>query len=237
MNLSFLKSIHHSILEHPMLTALLAVLLLCVLLWLKGGAMWRAIVLAVIVSGICVSSFKWGPLLGGPDQWNVLISVATLLAVLAALLSDVIGKLVYRERISVYVGADLIDFVHGVRWVRGRITNSGDRAVERCRVKVLTVEGQPSRIENGLLQWHGGKREPITLSSQEHLIFDIGTRSADQGSPLQLLAYIGPNEVSHDLAAAHTYRLGLAIYGDNIRTRMNTVAITIGAAAHEIEFP
>ena len=30
-------------------------------------------------------------------------------AVLAALLSDVIGKLVYQERISVYVGADLID--------------------------------------------------------------------------------------------------------------------------------
>jgi hypothetical protein len=122
VNLAFLKSSHQGILEHPMLTALL-VLLLCVLLWVKGGAMWRAIVLALIVSGICVSSFKWGPLLGGPDQWNVLISVATLLAVLAALLSDVIGKLVYRERISVYVGADLIDFVDGVHWVRGRVTN------------------------------------------------------------------------------------------------------------------
>jgi hypothetical protein len=235
--LSFLKSIHHGIVEHPIFTALIAVLLLCVLLWLKGGAMWRAIVLALIVSGICVSSFRWGPLLGGPDQWNVLISVATLLAVLAALLSDVIGKLVYRERISVYVGADLIDFAHGVRWVRGKITNSGDRAVERCRVKVLMVDGQPSRIENGLLQWSGGKREPITLSSQEHLIFDIGIRSAVQGSPLQLLAYVGPNELSHDLVAAHTYRLALAIYGDNIRTRMKIVAITIGAAAHEIEFP
>lgn len=199
--------------------------------------MWRAIVLALIVFGICVSSFKWGPLLGGPDQWNVLISVATLLAVLAALLSDVIGKLVYRDRISVYVGADLIDFAHGVRWVRGRITNSGDRAVERCRVRVLRVEGQPSWIENGLLQWHGGMREPITLSSQEHLIFDIGTRAAVQGSPLQLLAYMGPNELSHDLVAPHSYRLALAIYGDNIRTKMKTVAITIGAAADEIEIP
>jgi hypothetical protein len=219
-----------------MLTALL-VLLLCVLLWLIGGAMWRAIVLALIVSGICVCSFKWGSLLGGPDQWNVLISVATLLAVLAALLSDVIGKLVYRERISVYVGNDLIDFADGVRWARGRVTNSGDRAVERCRVKVLKVDGQPSRIENGLLQWSGGKREAITLSPQEHLIFDIGTRSAVQGSPFQLLAYMGPKELSHDLVAAHTYRLALAIYGDNIRTRMTTVAITIGAAADEIEIP
>ena len=219
-----------------MLTALL-VLLLCVLLWLKGGAMWRAIVLAMIVSGICVSSFKWGPLLGGPDQWNVLISVATLLAVLAALLSDVIGKLVYRERITVYVGADLIDFADGVHWVRGRVTNSGDRSVERSRVKVLKVDGQRSRIENGLLQWSGGKREPITLCSQEHLIFDIGTRSAVQGSPLQLLAYVGSHELSHDLVAGHTYSLALVVYGDNIRTRMKTVAITIGAAADEIEIP
>ena len=199
--------------------------------------MWRAIVLAMIVSGICVSSFKWGPLLGGPDQWNVLISVATLLAVLAALLSDVIGKLVYRERITVYVGADLIDFADGVHWVRGRVTNSGDRSVERSRVKVLKVDGQRSRIENGLLQWSGGKREPITLCSQEHLIFDIGTRSAVQGSPLQLLAYVGSHELSHDLVAGHTYSLALVVYGDNIRTRMKTVAITIGAAAHDIEIP
>jgi hypothetical protein len=135
------------------------------------------------------------------------------------------------------LGPDLIGFVDGVHWVRGRVTNSGDRAVERCRVKLLTVEGQPSRIENGLLQWSGGKRESIPLCSQEHLIFDIGTRSAVPGSPLRLLAYMGLNELSHDLAAAHTYTLALAVYGDNIRTRMKTVVITIGATADEIEIP
>jgi len=154
--------------------------------------------LAVIVFGLCVSSFKWGLSLGGPDKWNILISVATLLAVLAALFSEVIQKLVYREKISVHVGSDLIDFPDGVRWIRGKITNSGDRTVKRCRVKLLKVEGQPSRIENGLLQWQGGIREPgepVTLSSQEHLIFDIGTRIAAEGSPLQLLAYIGPNQL------------------------------------------
>ena len=48
---------------------------------------------------------------------------------------------------------------------------------------------------------------------------------------------MGPNELSHDLVAAHTYRLALAIYGDNIRTRMTTVAITIGDAADDIEIP
>ncbi len=236
MNLSFFKSIQHSIVEHPIFTALIAVSLLCALfLWFKGRAIGRAIVLALIVFGICVSSFKWGLFLGGPDKWNILISVATLLAVLAALFSDVIENLVYREKIRVEVRADLIDFAHGVRWVRGRITNSGDRPVKRCRMKLLRVEGRPIRIENGLLQWQGGIREPITLSPEEHLIFDIGTRIATQGSSLRLLAYIGPNELSHDLIAGHTYSLVLAVYGDNIRTRMQTIPITIGVAGDDIQ--
>ena len=199
VDLASFKSIPHSIVEHPLIAAVVAVLFVCALVvWVRGRSTWRAIILAVIVSGLCVSSFKWGLCLGGPDKWNILISVATLLAVLAALFSDVIQKLVYREKISVHVGSDLIDFPDGLRWIRGRITNSGDRTVERCRVKLLKVEGQPSRIENGLLQWQGGIREPgepVTLSSQEHLIFDIGTRIAAEGSPLQLLAYIGPNQL------------------------------------------
>ena len=67
MNLAFLKSIHYSIVEHPILTALIAVSLLCApFLWFRGRAPGRAIVLALIVFAICVSSFKWGLFLGGP---------------------------------------------------------------------------------------------------------------------------------------------------------------------------
>ena len=236
MNLSFLESIHHSIVEHPIFTALIAVSLLCApFLWFKGRAPGRAIVLALIVFAICVSSFKWGLFLGGPDKWNVLISVATLFAVLTALFSDVIEKLLYREKIRIEVRADLIDSAHGLLWIRGKITNTGDRPVRRCRMKLLKVEGEPRRIENGLLLWQGGIREPITLSPEEHLIFDIGTRIAAQGSSLRLLSYLGPNELSHDLVAGHTYRLVLAVYGDNIRTRMHTISVTIGAAADDIQ--
>jgi hypothetical protein len=142
---------------------------------------------------------------------------------------------VYRARVRVYVGSDLIDPAHGVRWVRGRITNRGDRAVERCRVKLLRIEGQPSRVENGFLQWQGGIREPLTLNSEEHLIFDIATRTPAQGSPLELLAYIGDNKLTHNLNPGQTYRLALAIYGDNTRTRMHTVRIAIGAAGDAIQ--
>jgi hypothetical protein len=85
------------------------------------------------------------------------------------------------------------------------------------------------------LLWQGGIREPITLSPEEHLIFDIGTRIAAQGSSLRLLSYLGPNELSHDLVSGHTYRLVLAVYGDNIRTKMHTISITIGAAADDIQ--
>jgi hypothetical protein len=236
VNLSFLKSIQHSVVEHPIFTALLAVSLFCAFfLWSKGRAQGRLIVLALIVFAICGFSFKWGLFLGGPDNWNVLVSVATLLAVLAALFSDVIEKLVYREKIRVEVRTDLIDRDHGLLCIRGRITNSGERPVRRCRMKLLRVEGEPIRIENGLLLWQGGIREPITLSPQEHLIFDIGTRNEAQDSPLRLLSYIGPNELSHDLTAGHTYKLVLAVYGDNIRTRMHTIPITVGAAADDIQ--
>ena len=225
------------IVEQPVPTAVGAVLFVCaVLLWVWGGSRLRVIMLAVIVFGLCVSSFKWGLSLGGPDKWNILISVATLLAVLAALFSDLIGKLIYRERVRLHIQSYLMDFAHGVWWIRGRITNSGDRAVKRCRVKLLKVEDQPSRIENGLLQWQGGVPEPITLSSKEHLIFDIGTRDAAQHSPLELLAYIGPNRLSHPLNSGHTYRLAFAIYGDNITTRMKTVRVSLGPAAQDIVF-
>jgi hypothetical protein len=80
-------------------------------------------------------------------------------------------------------------------------------------------------VENGFLQWQGGIREPLTINSQEHLIFDIATRPGGQGSPPTLLAYIGPNQLSQDLVVGHTYKVMMAIYGDNVRTRMKTVAI------------
>jgi len=170
------------------------------------------------------------------DRWDALTSVATVLAVIVALFSDEIQKLVYRARIEFCAENELTTFGLGVLWVRGKVTNSGDRAVKRCRLKLLRIEDQPSGIENGLLQWQGGIREPIRLSSKEHLIFDIGTRTPNHGSPLKLLAYIGANQLAHDLPAGNTpqnwntYRLRLAIYGDNIRTQIENVRIAVGPA-------
>jgi hypothetical protein len=212
-----------------------AVFGICALLWSKGWPIARAIILILALLGICVASFFWGPYLGGPDKWNILLSIATLLGVIVALFYDEIQKLIHFAKITFYVGTDLIDPSHGVRWVRGRIGNTGDRAVKRCRLKLLRVEGQPSQIENGFLQWQGGIRGPIRLSSKEHLIFDIGTRAPDQGSPLELLAYIGDNRLVHNLPAGGNYRLVLAIYGDNIRTRMQTISIAVGEAADNIQ--
>jgi hypothetical protein len=234
MNLAFFENIFFTIAKNPLLTAFIVALLICILLWFIGGSTARSIALVLIVLGLCISSFNWGLSLGKPDQWNVLISVATLLAVLTALFADVIQKLVYRERITVDVEPVFID-LNGVRWVRCRITNSGDRAVQRCRVKLLRIEQQPTAVENGFLQWQGGIREPLTISSREHLIFDIATRPAAHGMPLTLLAYIGPNQLAQDLAPGHTYSVMMSIYGDNVRTRTKTVAITLGAAAHQIE--
>jgi hypothetical protein len=105
-------------------------------------------------------------------------------------------------------------------WVRGKITNSGDRAIERRRVKLLRVEEKPTAVENGFFYRQGAIRKPLTISSQQYLVFDI---AGGQGSRLTLLAYIGPNQLSQDLG--HTCKLMMAIYSDNVRTRMKTVAI------------
>jgi hypothetical protein len=50
----------------------------------------------------------------------------------------------YRVRFTVDLESNFID-LNGVLWVRGKITNSGDRAIERCRVKLLRVEEKTNR--------------------------------------------------------------------------------------------
>jgi hypothetical protein len=98
--------------------------------------------------------------------------------------------------VKLHVGRDLIDGADDfdgpfpATWVRGRITNTGDRGIEGCRVKLLKVEGQNLRVENGFLQWQGGVRESMRLDPGEHGIFDIGTRSYKiPGIPLRLCAH------------------------------------------------
>jgi hypothetical protein len=102
--------------------------------------------------------------------------------------------LYHRPKIDVYVGDDLIDRTSfkDKQWIRGKIKNIGDRGMERCRLKLLRVEGQniqPNRIENCFLQWQGGIHDSMRLNPNEYWIFDIGTRTWEQSSRLRLLAY------------------------------------------------
>jgi drug/metabolite transporter (DMT)-like permease len=117
MNLAFFESICYSIAEHPVLTTL-GLVLLIIFLWVTGNSTARWFAFVLLLAVICVLSFNYGLSFGSADQWNVLISVATLLAVLTALFGNMIPKLVYRERITVDVekGVDL----NGDYWVRGK---------------------------------------------------------------------------------------------------------------------
>jgi hypothetical protein len=194
----------------------------------------RATILALAYVTICGVAFCLAAL---GERWDVLASIATALAVITALFSAEIHKLVYSATVTVKVDDDLIDSAHGLLWIRGRITNSGDRNVERCRIKLLRIEDQESRIENGYLQWQGGIHEPLSLGSEEHLIFDIATRPPVEGSSVELMAYIVNHQrLTHPLNPGQTYALQFAIYGDNIPTKMQTVRLRVGAAAEDIEF-
>src|SRR6266496_932777 len=125
--------------------------------------------------------------------------------------------------VTLHVGHDLIDQANDfdrpvpATWVRGRIRNTGDRGIQGCRVKLLKVEGQNLRVENGFLQWQGGVRDSMRLDPGEHRIFDIGTRSYKiPGIPLRLCAHFvtGPQAqlISCRLEAPGTYTIILAIY-------------------------
>jgi hypothetical protein len=144
-----------------------------------------------------------------------------------------------------------MDFWHDIdeaafaRWIRGRIKNVGDRGVERCRVKLLDVEGrnvpdEARNVKNGFLQWQGGIRDSMRLNPGEYWIFDIGTRALYPDSPLRLCAHFVKTEsaplVSCSLPAPGTYKLTLAIYGDNIQSQPHIITIKPGTADHEIEF-
>jgi hypothetical protein len=75
---------------------------------------------------------------GGENRWDILMSFATLLAVIAAVFLDDIRLFYHRPKIDIYVGDDLIDRAYNMQWIRGKIKNVGDRGVERCRLKLLT---------------------------------------------------------------------------------------------------
>ncbi len=135
------------------------------------------------------------------------MSVATLLAVIAALFLDDVRALLHRPEIEFHVGRDLLDDWLDLdsgrdhaKWIRGRIKNIGDRGVERCRLKLLNVEGpnlpeQVSKVRNGFLQWESGIRDSMRLNPDEYWIFDIGTRRYDRNSDLRLWAHFAGDPI------------------------------------------
>jgi hypothetical protein len=154
-----------------MLTAILVVAVsgIWVFLFAKCGPRTRTTLLVLAV--LCIGVVAW--FLGGregSDRWISLTAVATFLVVIVALLSDEIQKAVHRPKVAVHIGMDLIDIAHDfdaaefAQWIRGTITNIGDRGAERCRLKLLKVEGENvptevGKVENGFLQWQGGIRD------------------------------------------------------------------------------
>jgi hypothetical protein len=144
----------------------------------------------VAILAICGSIWFFA----GEHRWDALMTLATLAAVVAAIFLDEIRTFYHRPEIDVYVGDDLIDRTSfpNLLWVRGKIKNIGDRGVERCRLKLLAVQGhniQAGRIENGFLQWQGGIRDSMRLNPDEYWIFDIGSRARQQNSAVNLLAH------------------------------------------------
>jgi hypothetical protein len=226
----------------------LASLGVCALIWFRNRTRTRRArirIIILVLAGMLALILWWFK--AGWDKWNILISVGTLLAVIVALFLDDIRAFLHFPEIELYVGDDLIDEANDLdgafsaKWVRGRIKNIGDRGVERCRLKLLAVEGQKlppevRKVKNGFLQWEGGIRDSMRLNPGEYWIFDIGTRRSDLNSDLRLWAHFVTDAppINCNLRARGTYTLTLAVYGDNIQSREYTVRVSIGKNAEDI---
>ena len=125
----------------------------------------RATVLIVILAlGVLGVLF-----FGAENRWDILMSFATLLAVIAAVFLDDIRLFYHRPKIDIYVGDDLIDRAYNMQWIRGKIKNVGDRGVERCRLKLLT-----RRVTGSL------------SANRERTLFSRGDRPCDCRQPKKL---------------------------------------------------
>jgi len=138
------------------------------------------------------------------------------------------------------VGSDLIDSTRDPHWIRGEIVNEGNRAAERCRLKLLRVEGQnvvhANRVENGALEWQGGGCDPKRLDPEERLIFDIGTRSRANNSALVLLTFFQGNQVGCARPSPGAYTLTFGLYSADIPSQQRTVTIEMGPTVGDIRF-
>src|SRR5438876_4170443 len=95
----------------------LVVLGVCTLILFKCGA--RAHTIILILAILCIGAVAW--FLGGPersDRWGSLTAVATLLAVIVALLLDDIRTILHCPKIEVNVTKDLIEHAHDKYYIR-----------------------------------------------------------------------------------------------------------------------
>jgi hypothetical protein len=203
--------------------------------WRLCGSATRVAILATVYLVICSIPLLF---VAGRHKWESLTATATALAAITALFYNEIQKLAHTARIAARVDNGLIEFAHGARWIRGKIENVGDRAVKRCRVKLLGVEGnniQAVDIKSGYFQWQGGINGTMRLSPTEDWIFDLGIRQNVQDSAVELWTYVVNDNRLIPILPPGEYSLKIAIYGDNIRSQEQRVLLSIGAAPDQIQ--
>jgi hypothetical protein len=203
--------------------------------WKLCGSRIRIGILVTVYLGICSLPVLF---VVGRDKWEILTATATALAAIIALFYGEIQNVAHAAKIAVTVDNELIDVAHGKRWLRGKIKNIGDRAVKRCRVKLLGVEGnniQPGDIKSGYFQWQGGINDTMRLSPTEDWIFDLGIRENNENSAVELWTYVVKDNKLISTLPLGEYTLKIAIYGDNIPSQDERVSLLIGAAPDQIQ--
>src|SRR5262245_43817440 len=108
-------------------TLVITILTAAALILFGGRATALVTIISIAILAIGVVTFAWGPFWGTTKQWDSLQSVATLLAVVVALLLAVfqedLRNLRHHPAIKVRVEEELTDNWDNKWWIRGEIKN------------------------------------------------------------------------------------------------------------------
>ena len=183
--------------------------------WRASRPRTRITMLVAAYLALCALPVLFGT---GKEKWEMLTGIATALAAVVALFYGEIQKAAHAAAIAVRVDDELIGGPSQNKWwLRGNIKNVGDRAVKRCRVKLLSVQGaniQPNSTKPGYFQWQGGINDAMTFSPTEDWIFDLGVREDIQNSPVQLWTYVVQNNTLITQLPVGEYSINIGVYGE-----------------------
>lgn len=180
--------------------------------------------IAIVIPFLTIVAYAFQKTENISDIINIVMTAATVAAVIVALFSLRIETFFYSPEISVEISKEHIDapFAEDIH-IRGIIRNKGNRTAQMCRLRIKEittdngcVNGSQNQLSSGYLAWAGDGIDPISLSPGEDRIFDIGKVWGGPTIHFSPTSFVSDKEMSVNLDTGQ-YVFTIHVFGDNFR--------------------